>query len=55
MTLTSDLFDGHYYTEVVTQTGKSGWFQSDKALGTGLQTVRHDKNPEPLQDEPEGV
>ena len=40
MTSAPTSFDGHYYAEVVQQTGKKGWFQSDKILASGLQTVR---------------
>ena len=39
--------DGKYYTEVVQQTGRRGWFQSDVTRAKGLQTVRY-REPEGL-------
>lgn len=36
----SDIFDGHYYREVVDQTGKRGWFSSDNNIARpGTPTV----------------
>ena len=32
LTAAPNSFDGHYYTEVVTQTGRRGWFDSDRHL-----------------------
>ena len=32
LTASPNTFDGHYYTEVVAQTGRRGWFTSDRAL-----------------------
>jgi hypothetical protein len=32
MTMTSTVFDGKYYQEVVKKTGNKGFFQSDRAL-----------------------
>eukprot|EP00798_Chlamydomonas_sp_ICE-L_P004360 gene4360-14480_t len=41
-TVTPQNFDGHYYNEVVDQTGREGWLDSDK-------TLAEDGNPtEPL-------
>eukprot|EP00798_Chlamydomonas_sp_ICE-L_P015261 gene15262-21344_t len=34
-TNTPQKFDGHYYNEVVDQTGKQGWLDSDKTLAEG--------------------
>ena len=32
LTAAPQSFDGHYYAEVVNQTGRKGWFSSDRAL-----------------------
>nr|UBZ25213.1 L-ascorbate peroxidase [Chlamydomonas sp. UWO 241] len=32
LTANDNSFDGHYYTEVVDNTGRRGWFDSDRAL-----------------------